>query len=295
VSGVGATGLKAVENGEAVEFNVLAVPGVVHKDVIDALHATAEKRGDCIALPDSPFGLTKDEVIDWHNGTLISLPNAPLAALDTSYGALTWSWSRVYDEFNSQNIWLPPSGFVAARFAYTDRVAAPWFPAAGHNRGIIDADAVEYSPSQEDRDELCPIFSGDNRVNPIVDFVGQGPTLFGNRTLQRTWSQLTDVHVRRMLLHAEKLCATSVKYLVFEPNDPTTWKKFTTLCNKHLGDIAAKRGLESFKVKCDASTNPPAQRQRRTMKGKLYLTPIPGAEAIELDFAIFASGAEFSE
>jgi phage tail sheath protein FI len=295
VSGTGATGLKAVENGEAVEFNVLAVPGVTHKDVIAALHDTAEKRADCIALPDPPFGLTKDEVIDWHNGDLFSLPNSPTAALDTSYGALSWSWSKVYDEYNKQDIWLPPSGFVAARFAYTDRVAAPWFPAAGHNRGIIDADAVEYSPSQEDRDELCPIFVGDNRVNPIVDFVGQGPTLFGNRTLQRKWSQLTDVHVRRMLLHAEKLCATSVKYLVFEPNDPTTWKKFTTLCNKHLSDIASKRGLETFKVKCDASTNPAAQRQQRRMKGKLFLTPVPGAEGIELDFAIFASGAEFSE
>lgn len=295
ISGVGATGLKAVENGEAVEFNVLAVPGVVHKDVIAALHATAEKRADCIALPDPPFGLTKAEVIDWHNGDLFSLPNSPTAALDTSYATFTWSWGKVYDEYNKQDIWLPPSGFVAARFAYTDRVAAPWFPAAGHNRGIIDADAVEYSPSQEDRDELCPIFVGDNRVNPIVDFVGQGPTLFGNRTLQRKWSQLTDVHVRRMLLHAEKLIATSVKYLVFEPNDPTTWKKFEVLSNKHLSDIAARRGLEGFKVKCDASTNPAAKRQKRTMKGKLYVIPVPGAEAIEIDFAIFASGAEFSE
>lgn len=295
ISGSSATGLKAVENGEAVEFNVLAVPGVTHKDVVNALIATAEKRVDCIALVDPPFGLTKDEVIDWHNGTGSVAPNSPIAALDTSYGTFTWSWGKVYDEYNKQDIWLPPAGFVAARFAYTDREAAPWFPAAGHNRGIIDADAVEYSPSQEDRDELCPIFAGDNRVNPIVDFAGQGPTLFGNRTLQRKWSQLTDVHVRRMLLHAEKLCATSVKYLVFEPNDPTTWKKFETLCNKHLSDIAARRGLEDFKVQCDASTNPLAQRQRRKMKGKLFLTPVPGAEAIELDFAIFASGAEFSE
>jgi phage tail sheath protein FI len=295
VTGVSATGLKAVENAEAVEFNVLAVPGVVHKDVIAALHDTAEKRADCIALPDPPFGLTKDEAIDWHNGDLIGLPNSPTAPLDTSYGALSWSWMRVYDDYNKQNIWLPPSGFVAARFAYTDRVAAPWFPAAGHNRGIIDADVVEYSPSQDDRDEMCPIFSGDNRVNPIVDFVGQGPTLFGNRTLQREWSQLTDVHVRRMLLHAEKLCATSVKYLVFEPNDPTTWKKFETLCNKHLADIASKRGLETFKVKCDASTNPVALRQQRRMRGKLYLVPQGAAEGIELDFAIFAAGAEFSE
>jgi hypothetical protein len=295
ISGTSATGLKAVQNNESIEFNVLAVPGVSHRDVVNEMIATAEKRLDSICLVDAPFGLTKAEAIDWHNGDLATDPEAPLVALDTSYGTFTWSWSRVYDEYNKQNIWLPTSGYVAARFAYTDRVAAPWFPAAGHNRGIIDSDAVEYSPSQDDRDEMCPIFTGDNRVNPIVDFVGQGPTLFGNRTLQRKWSQLTDVHVRRLLLRAEKLCATSVKYLVFEPNDPTTWKKFQTVCNKHLGDIAAQRGLESFKVVCDGTTNPPTLRRRRSMKGKLYLTPTPGAEGIEMDFAVFASGVEFSE
>jgi len=128
-----------------------------------------------------------------------------------------------------------------------------------------------------------------------VDFVGQGPTLFGNRTLQRKWSQLTDVHVRRLLLHAEKLCATSVKYLVFEPNDPITWKKFEQMCNKHLAGIAAARGLEKFEVKCDASTNTVALRRQRRMKGKLFLTPQGAGEGIELDFAIFAAGAEFEE
>jgi hypothetical protein len=294
VTGVQATGLKAVRNAEKTEFNVLAVPGVVHQAVVLEMIDTAEHRADCLCLVDPPFGLDRDEVIDWHNGDS-SYPDAPSAALDSSYATLTWAWCKVYDSYNKQYVWLPPSGFVAAQCAYTDRMAAPWFPIAGPNRGKITALDVEYSPSQEDRDLLCPIFTGDNRVNPIVNFATGGLTLYGNRTLQRKWSKLTDVHVRRLMLHAEKLCATSVKYLVFEPNDPITWKKFETICNRHLSEIAAARGLERFEVQCNETTNTPYYINTRRMKAKLFVTPMGAAEGIELDFSIFASGAEFEE
>jgi len=294
ISGTTATGLQAIKNAEAVEFNILAVPGVSHQAVVAEMIATAESRADCICLVDTPIGLDRDEVLDWHNG-LSAYPDAPLAALDSSYATLTWAWVKVYDAWNKQYVWLPPSGFVAAQFAYTDRVAAPWFPAAGHNRGMISGLEVEYSPSQTDRDLMCPIFTGDNRVNPIVNFAADGLVLYGNRTLQRKWSMLTDVHVRRLLLHAEKLCATSAKYLVFEPNDPITWKKYETMCNRHLSEIAAARGLDRFEVQCNSTTNTAFYLSTRRMRAKLFVLPRGAAEGIEIDFSIFATGAEFTE
>jgi phage tail sheath protein FI len=187
---------------------------------------------------------------------------------------------------------MPPSGQVAAQAAYTDSVSFPWFPIAGHNRGVLDADEVEWSP---DRDDRAILAAGQNRVNPIVDFVGQGPTLFDNWTLQRTPTALDQVHVRRLLLHAEKLCATAVKYLVFEPHDPVTWKRFTQLCNTELSAIAASRGLETFKVICDESTNPASQRANKVMKGKLLMVPINAVRELVMDFAVYASGTEFEE
>jgi hypothetical protein len=296
ISGTGATGLQAARNPERVEFNVLAVPGITDVRVVNAMIEVSEYRADCVCIVDPPFGLTRDEVVDWHNGDLGSYPNSPTAPVDTSYACLAWAWLQVEDDYNKQDVWLPPSGFIAARFAFTDRNAAPWFPAAGHNRGLIDAKAVEYSPTLEDRDLLCPIVGGQNRVNPIVDFAQDGPTFYGNKTLYRSLtSQLVDLHVRRLLLYAEKLCATSVKYLVFEPNDPNTWKKFEQMCNKHLKDIASARGLEAFQVTCNESTNPVALRRQKRMKGKLSLIPQGAAEAIDLDFGIFAAGASFDE
>ena len=67
------------------------------------------------------------------------------------------------------------------------------------------------------------------------------------------------------------------------------------LVNPILQNIAANRGLEEFQIKCDESTNPAAQRNQKTMRGKLYLTPVLASERIELDFTVFAAGADFNE
>lgn len=156
----------------------------------------------------------------------------------------------------------------------------------------MDFDAVEWSPDETQRVALA---TGQNRVNPIVDFANSGPTFFDNWTLQRTPTALDEIHIRRLLLYAEKLCATAVSYLVLEPNDPVTWEKYKMLCNPILSQIAANRGLETFKVICDATTNPPAQRANKVMKGKLQVVPINAARTIYLDFAIYASGTTFDE
>jgi hypothetical protein len=149
---------------------------------------------------------------------------------------------------------------------------------------------VEYSPDIYERETLA---GGNNRLNPIVDFKDAGPTIYGNRSLQRRATSLDSVHIVRGLINAKKLIATAVQYLVFEPNDPVTWLKFVDLVNPPLSAMKAGRGLEAYRVVCDASTNPPEQRQRKVMKGKIQMVPIDSAEVIEIDFAISAAGTSF--
>lgn len=294
VSGTTATGLKALRNPERVLFNILAVPGQTHFAIIDEIKSLAEDRGDFLGLIDAPLGLSRDEVIDWHNGVSIIVPNAPTTPIDSSYLSLWWSHVNVFDDVNKVRLFLPPSGFVAANMAVNDDFVGPWFPVAGHNRGVLDADAVEFSPDKADRALLIPLV-GQNRVNPIVDFVNQGPTLFGNSTLQRAQTDLTSLHVRRMLLHAEQLIANSVKFLIFEPNDPVTWRKFELMVNPILEFLAASQGLEEFRVVADETTTTVELRRQRRMLGKILIKPLLAAEAIGIDFALFATGAEFDE
>lgn len=288
------TGLQALRNPEKVEFNLIGVPGVSDAAVINALEDLCDHRADCVGIIDPPIGLDRDQVVAWHNGVSTGIPNAPTSVIDSNRLTLNWSWIKDLDAYSKKEVWLPPSGFIAANAAFTDKVAFPWFAIAGHNRGTLDGLQVEYSPDQDDRDVLCQV-NGQNSVNPIVNFQSTGITLFGNKTLQRRTTALNSLHVRRMLLHAQKVIATSVKYLVFEPNDPVTWRRFTLLVNPTLQFIAQNQGLEKFSVICDETTNPPAQRNNKTMRGKIKLQPVLAAEIIEIDFALFAAGADFNE
>ena len=290
VSGQTATGLQALRNPETTEFNLIAVPGVTDNTVINAVLSMAAARGDFLYLIDTPFGLSVNDVVGWHNGLSIAIPNAPTAPINSNYAAIYWSWVQVDDAYSKQTVWLPPCGIVAAAMARTDRSAGPWFAVAGIVRGLVNGNQVEYSPTQADRDTLV---GTQNRVNPIVSFQDSGLTIYGNRTTQRAATALDSVHVRRMLLHAEKVCATATRVLVFDPNDPITWRTFTLLVNEQLAAIKSGRGLEEFKVICDETTNPPSQRQNKTMRGKILVKPIDAAEIIQLDFAVFATGAEF--
>ena len=297
VSGQTATGMKAARNEDLVKFNLAAVPGVPHRDVINELIDLAESRSAVAALIDPPMGLDVDQVRDWHNGTasgIGGIPAAPNQQLNTSFAALYWPWVEVFDNYNDQKIFLPPSGFVGANAAATDRDKGPWFPIAGHNRGVIEnALSVEVSPDARER---ALLLREGNAVNPIVNFSETGITIFGNDTLHRTsGSILQQFHVRRMLVYAKTLINDSVKFLIFDPNDPVTRRRFVKLVEPILEGIRAQRGLQDFRVIADASINTPDVVRERKLIGKILLKPLNAVEVIEVPFALFAQGADFGE
>ncbi len=290
VSGQTATGLQTLRNAETTEFNILAIPGVSDTNVINAVLTVTARRGDFIYLVDPPFGMSRDEIIAWANGLDTVTPNAPGAALDSSYLALYNCWIQIQDAYSQQAVWVPPSGCVAAVYAYTDRTKGPGWAPAGHVRGKVNALKVEYTAGQDDRDLLVGY---PNVVNPIVAFVEGGVqtiTVFGNRTCQRALTSLNEIGVRRAFLYAEKLCATSTKVLVFDPNDSVTWRMFTNIVNEQLSPLQNGRNIGRFLVICDETTNPPAQIQDKTMRGKIIIEALNAAEIIEEDFAIAAPG-----
>lgn len=291
-SGQTATGLKAARNPEKIDFNVVMCPGVTDEAVIAELKDLCLFRNDCMAVIDPPFAASVQQVVDWHNGVSDDFANAPEAALDSSVLALYWPWVKAEDAYNKKTVFLPPSGFVAAAWAHTDAGPGPWWAPAGPDLGALNAAlAVEYSPNQEERDLLV----GDhNHVNPIVDFASGGVMLYGNRTLQRKNTYLDSINVQRMMLYATKLVATAIRTLVFAPNDPVTWVKFTALVNPILETIKQGRGLTLYKVICDKTTNPDAQIANKVMKGLIQIQPTPAAEIIEVDFSLFASSSQFS-
>ena len=289
---VPATGLQLLANPETLDVNIVAVPGEYDRTVIAACITLCETRGDCMYLATVPQGKTVQQAMDWHNGTGGGA-GEPTAALNSSYAALYYPWVQVYDGASDSDVWVPAEGLVAAVMAYTDYIAEPWFAPAGLNRArLFEVLDIEHSATQGERDQM---YSYGNSINPIVDFRGQGHVIWGQRTLQRAPTALDRINVRRLLLYLEKVIATSVRYLVMEPNDPATWQRFINLIDPLLRAVKSRRGLTDYRIICDETTNTPDRIARNEMLGKILLQPTRTAEMITIDFVLLPSGASFEE
>jgi phage tail sheath protein FI len=285
------TGLKSFRNKEELQVDIVACSGQSAQVIQDELIDLAESRGDCIALVDPPDWSTIDsvqDILDFHNGTLVRT-----TALNTSYGALYWTWVKVYDEYHDVDVWTAPSGHVAGVYSYNDRTRQPWFAPAGTRRGKVKGGLeLRYSPDQDDRDALQG--PGAN-VNPLTNFVGVGIHVYGQKTLQRTSSATDRVNVRRMLCYAKRAIEVSIRDLVFEPNDEILWREFKQLVEPVLSHILTNRGIREYLVIADETTTTPEIAEQNKMVGKLFVKPTKAAEIIEVQFILTSQSANFQE
>lgn len=284
-----ATGLYAFQNTQEYDINLLATPGFSSGAVIANGLTICENRGDVLYLIDPPFGLRPQEVVDWHNGILASDQER---TINSSYGALYWSWVKIFDQFASRNIWVPPSGHVAAIFSRTARDAEQWYAPAGLNRGrMLTTLDIEYSSTQGETDLM---YGSGNAVNPLVKFPQSGVVVWGQRTLQRSATALDRVNVRMLLIYLKKSMIGLLRNFVFEPNDKVLWGQVTTTLIPFLADIQARRGLVAFKVVCDDTNNTPERIDRNELWVSVFIQPTKAVEFVALNIAVLRTGASFS-
>jgi len=277
--------LVKIYNPEVYDFNLVAAPGAADPAVQNAIQNLCDSRKDCFGVIDAaPLGLglgIKDGISD-----VTDVTNA-VSTVNSSYVGAFWPWLRDYDADNQQYVWLPPSIYALKSMVYTDNVSDPWYAPAGTSRGKVSALDVEYSPTRTDRDLL---YGDTNIVNPIVFFVGEGITIWGQKTGQRIKSATDRINVRRLMIYAEKLIAKMARGFLFEPNDSANWAAFTRQANAILEPIRQRRGLYQYTVLCDASTNTSDLVNQNIMAGKIFLQPTKTTEFIEVEFTINAAG-----
>tara|TARA_R100000458_G_C8172915_1_gene172731 strand:- start:159 stop:767 length:609 start_codon:yes stop_codon:yes gene_type:complete len=197
----------------------------------------------------------------------------------------------MYDKYNDVYRMVPMNGDIAGLCAYTDNVADPWWSPAGLNRGNIrGAIKLSYTPKQSERDILYR-----HRINPIVDFPGQGVVMFGDKTALAKPSAFDRINVRRLFLVLEKAIATAAKYMLFEFNDEFTRAQFRNMVEPFLRDVQGRRGIFDFKVVCDSSNNTPEVIDRNEFIGDIYIKPARSINFITLNFIAVRTGVEFEE
>jgi len=274
--------ISALSNADEFDINMVVTPGVIRRlhsavttDVLDMV----EERNDCFYIMDTNA-----------YGDSISQATTQAEAIDSNMAATYYPWIKTIDLNTNKLISVPPSVLLPGVFASNDRVAAEWFAPAGLNRGgLTGAVSVLNRLTQSEKDTLY-----ESKVNPIVQFPGQGIVVFGQKTLQDKPSALDRINVRRLLLTVRKYIASSSRYLVFEQNTAETRNRFLNIVNPYLESIQQRQGLYAFKVVMDESNNTPDTIDRNILQGAIYLQPTRTAEFIQIDFNILPTGATFN-
>lgn len=283
------SGLYAFQNPEAIDINILLTPGFSTGAVIGTALQICEGRGDTIYLVDPPFGLRPEQVVDWHNGMLYSDLSS---AINSSYGALYHSWVRVYDQFNSTEIWIPPSGHVASIYGRTAREAEQWYAPAGLRRGrLLQVLDVEYSASLGERNLM---YGSNNAVNALVNFPQEGVVVWGQKTLLRTSSVLNRVSVRMLSNYVKTNLVELLRNFIYEPNDRVLWRQVKATIDPFLSGIQSRRGFTAFNTVVDETNNTPERVDRGELWVSIFMKPTPTAEFVALNMVFLRTGASFA-
>jgi len=221
-----------------------------------------------------------------------NIVNNYLAALNrsSSYAVVDSGWKYQFDKYNNLYRWIPLNADLAGLCARTDLTNAPWYSPAGFNRGQIkNIVKLAWSPTQTYRDLLYV-----NGVNPVVSFKGEGPVLFGDKTLQAKPSAFDRINVRRLFIVLEKAISKAAKYSLFEFNDQFTRSQFVSLVEPFLREVKAGRGIYDFKVVCDESNNTGVVIDSNQFVGDIYIKPAKSINYILLNFVAVKSSVDFN-
>ena len=187
---------------------------------------------------------------------------------------------------------------MSRQMAYTDNKKECWFAPAGFgdSKGIInDAVSVNCNLTKALRKELYEL-----RVNPVVNFVGQGIVLYGNKTFKlvnayEQESMYSQISVRRLVNYIRKLVVYISIKTVFDPNDTITWKNWENSVNPKLREIQDNRGIEAYKVVMDRTTISDEDILNGRAPASIWVKPIGAIEYIPVNFVLTAESAIFEE
>jgi hypothetical protein len=254
----------------------------------------SQVRKDCIALLNVPsdrmINLVTEQktqqtttlVKDWVDSDL---------NINSSYSAIYAQYFQVYDPFSDEERWIPATGHVAERMGYTFNNFEPWFAFAGLERGIVSGVLkVAYNPTDAQRKVLYPA-----RINPIVDFRGEGIVIFGQKTLQSFASSTDRINVRNLFIHIGREVAKFSRVILFQPNDELTRNLWLSQVTPFMASIQARRGVFEFRVICDTSNNPTEVVARNEFVGFIMIKPTTTAEFIKIVIADVGGNLSFDE
>src|SRR5262249_49473018 len=145
---------------------------------------------------------------------------------------------------------VPPSGASVGTYAATDIRRGVHKAPAGSDDGFLNtAIGIQRVVTKGEHDLLNP-----QGVNVIRSFPDLGIVVWGARTTSSD-PEWRYVNVRRLFLFLEESIQNGTYWAVFEPNDPTLWKRLARNVSAFLrvqwleGKLVGTKPEEAFFVK----------------------------------------------
>jgi uncharacterized protein len=274
----GLAGLAAID-----EIALLCVPDEVHP-TLDAANQTQLMNAvvtQCETLRDR-FAILQVRAAQG----LIQNINPPR---DTSYAAIYYPWIRVFNPITRDTLLVPPGGHVTGIFARSDRERGVHkAPANEVIRDMVTRDIngtrkpLEFTLGKGDQDILNP-----RGINVIRDFRAdrRGIRVWGARTLSSDplWRY---VNVRRLFLFVEESIDEGTQWVVFEPNDESTWARVRQVVSNFLllvwrsGALQGSTENQAFFVRCGWDTMTQADIDAGRLICEVGIAPVKPAEFV---------------
>jgi len=246
------TGLKTFE--DLTDISIVAAPGSTAANaslasdidtadkltIAGLLIAHAEKMRYRIAVLDSINGQDLTEVSLYRG------------QLDSEYAALYYPWVRIVDPVTSNEINLPPSGFVTGLYVDNDIITG--VHKAPANMVVELAIGFEVMLNKAQQDVLNPL-----GINCFRFFEGRGYRLWGARTISSNpeWKY---VNLRRYFCYLEHSIDLGTQWVVFENNSEALWARVAQTVSDFLyaewkaGHLMGTKPEQAYFVRCDRST-----------------------------------------
>ena len=294
--------IDTVADPEAVEYNLMAMPGIYHAGLTSHMMEVCEARGDALAVIDLDSGYRTDAestaaIADRVGSVSDAINGLNTRGVNSSYGCAYYPWVQINDSISNSLLWAPPSIVALGTFSSSQRKSELWFAPAGFTRGGLTEGSAGIGVIQtrerltsKDRDSLY-----EANINPIASFPAEGIVIFGQKTLQVTPSALDRINVRRLMIYVKKEISRMAATVLFDQNVPATWNRFMSAAEPFLRSVQARLGLADFKIVLDESTTTADLVDRNVMYAKIFLKPARSIEFIALDFVITNTGAGFED
>jgi|ETNvirnome_6_100_1030635.scaffolds.fasta_scaffold00145_5 hypothetical protein len=296
--------LETVADPEAVNMNLLSVPGLTNDNLTGYMVDLCSDRADALALIDlaniyiPPHEEYKSDKADRRGTTPIQAANnLKDRRIDSSYGATFYPWVQTRDSGDGSLVWVPPTVAMMGVLGSSEARSDVWFAPAGFNRGGLTEGAagipvtsVSERLTSKERDTLY-----DARINPIASFPSSGIVVFGQKTLQERQSALDRINVRRLVIYLKKQISILSTQILFEQNVQATWDRFKGLVEPFLANVKTRFGISDYRLVLDESTTTPDLIDRNIMYAKILVKPARAIEFIAIDFVILSTGASFDD